>query len=71
LLAIALLLSACTTHFMATYGVVIDPTMIANALATDAHEVRDLLSWRFAFTVLLVAAPGWWALWRWPMRWPA
>jgi lipid A ethanolaminephosphotransferase len=70
LLALALLLSACTTHFMATYGVVIDPTMIANALATDAHEVRDLLSWRFAFTVLLVAAPGWWALWRWPMRWP-
>ncbi len=69
-----LLVTAFNTHFMWQYGVVIDPTMLANALHTDAHEVRDLLSWTMPGTVLLVAGLPLWALWRRPLAlrraWP-
>ena len=61
------LVAAFNTHFMWQYGVVIDPTMIANVVHTDAREVRDLLSLRLIGTVLLVAGPpiGW--LWHRPV----
>ncbi len=69
-----LLVTAFNTHFMWQYGVVIDPTMLANALHTDAREVRDLLSWSMPGTVLLVAGLPLWALWRRPLAlrraWP-
>jgi lipid A ethanolaminephosphotransferase len=51
-------------HYMLEYRVVMDPTMIANAMQTDPNEARDLLSWRMAFNVLVVALPAGWALWR-------
>src|SRR5690606_35896649 len=35
--------AAFNSHFMGAYGVVIDTSMMANALATDAREVRELL----------------------------
>ncbi len=69
-LVVLLLISASSTHFMWTYGVVIDPTMIANTMNTDAHEVGDLLSWRWLLTLLCVAGPGLWLIWWWPLRWP-
>ncbi|MGJ7543911.1 phosphoethanolamine transferase [Variovorax sp. LT1R16] len=57
------LIAAIAQHFMLTYHVVIDPTMAANAMQTDMHETRDLLSWRLLFNVLLVSAlPAWWLL---------
>ncbi|WP_405054692.1 phosphoethanolamine transferase [Variovorax sp. UMC13] len=57
------LIAAVAQHYMLTYRVVIDPTMAANALQTDMHETRDLLSWRLLFNVLLVTAlPAWWLL---------
>ena len=59
-----LLVAAFNTHFMWQYSVVIDPTMLSNVLHTDAHEVRDLLSWSMPGTVLLVAGLPLWALWR-------
>ena len=66
-----LLLLACattTSYFMQTYCVVIDPTMLANTLNTDAHEVRDLLSATMLLALLLgVGLPGWW-WWRQPVR---
>ena len=62
-----LLVAAFNTHFMWQYGVVIDPTMLANVLHTDAKEVRDLLSWSMPGTVLLVAGLPLWALWRKPL----
>ncbi|MGZ5715398.1 MAG: phosphoethanolamine transferase [Caldimonas sp.] len=43
-------------HFMLTYGVVMDTTMLANTMQTDAREVRDLIGWAFAGNVLAVAA---------------
>ena len=69
-----LLIAALNTHFMRQYGVVIDPTMLANVLHTDAHEVRDLMSWSLPGTVLLVAGLPLWVLWRRPLaprRWVA
>ena len=54
------LLSAVAQHYMLTYHVVMDPTMAANAMQTDMHEARDLLSWRLLSNVLLVCAlPAW------------
>jgi lipid A ethanolaminephosphotransferase len=57
-------LAAVTQHYMLEYRVVMDPTMIANALQTDPNEARDLLSWRMAFNVLVVALPAGLLLWR-------
>ena len=66
-----LLLMAVVTassYFMLNYKVVIDPSMIANVLHTDAREVRDLLSWRMLVALLLgLVLPGvWW--WRQPVK---
>jgi lipid A ethanolaminephosphotransferase len=66
------LVAAFNTHFMWQYGAVIDPTMLANVLHTDAREVRDLLSWSLPGTVLLVAGPPLSVIWRRPLatrRW--
>jgi lipid A ethanolaminephosphotransferase len=72
-LTVVLLTAAVSAHFMGSYGVVIDPTMVLNVLGTDVRETRDLLSLRLLETLLLLAAlPLWW-LWRQPVdyrRWP-
>jgi lipid A ethanolaminephosphotransferase len=47
--------AAFGAHFMGTYGVVIDSTMMVNVVQTDPREVRDLLSVRLLFSVLLLA----------------
>lgn len=63
-----LLTVSASSYFMATYGVVIDTTMVANISATDVREVRDLLSPTMIFVLLLgVVLPGRW-LWRQPIR---
>jgi len=70
--SLLVLVTAFNTHFMWQYGVVIDPTMLANVVQTDAREVRDLLSLPLLGTVLLVAAPPLWWIWRQPLatrRW--
>lgn len=65
---VLLLTAAVASYFMQTYGVVIDPTMLANALNTDPAEVRDLLSGTMAVAVLAgVVLPGWW-WWCQPVR---
>jgi lipid A ethanolaminephosphotransferase len=61
------LVSAFNTHFMLQYGAVIDPTMMANIVQTDVREVRDLMSWALALTVLLVAGLPLWVIWRRPL----
>ncbi|MBB3175772.1 phosphoethanolamine transferase [Variovorax sp. Sphag1AA] len=57
-------LAAVVQHYMLTYRVVMDPSMMASALQTDSSEVQDLLSWRMLFNVLWVVALPAWALWR-------
>jgi len=64
---VLVLSSAIGSHFMASYGVVIDSSMLANALGTDSAEVRDLVSLRLVAHVLLVAGPPVWWLWRRPL----
>ena len=60
--------AALASHFMSQYGVVIDPTMLSNALHTDAREVRDLLSWHLLPALVFVAGPPLWWIWHRPLR---
>jgi lipid A ethanolaminephosphotransferase len=63
-----LLVAAANSYFMHTYGIVIDPSMMANTVQTDVREVRDLLSWSLlAVLALGVVLPGWW-WWRQPVQ---
>lgn len=48
---ILLILTVPAQYFMLSYGVVIDASMVRNALQTDIREARDLMSW----TMLIVA----------------
>ncbi len=63
-----LAVTASSSYFMASYGIVIDPTMATNVVQTDMGEALDLLSWPLLVTLALGAAlPGiWW--WRQPVR---
>jgi lipid A ethanolaminephosphotransferase len=53
LVALLTLCGAFAMHYMNLYGVVIDPSMIRNALNTDLAETRELLSWNLALDLLL------------------
>ncbi|MDQ6685225.1 MAG: phosphoethanolamine transferase domain-containing protein, partial [Pseudomonadota bacterium] len=54
---IAILIAAgVAQHFMLTYGVVMDSTMLANTVQTDPREMRDLLGLAFVANMLLVVA---------------
>jgi len=65
---VLLLIAAFNSYFMYTYGVVIDPSMLTNAVQTDVREVRDLLSWSMLMVVMLgVLLPGWW-WWKQPVQ---
>jgi len=55
-LAVLAVIAASSMHFMQTYGVVLDPSMLRNVLHTEAAEARELLSWRLALDLLLYAA---------------
>ena len=67
-IAILLLAAALGAHFMGSYGVVIDTTMMTNVVQTDPREVRDLLSPRMLFSVLLLTGLPLLLLWRAPVR---
>jgi lipid A ethanolaminephosphotransferase len=63
-----LIASALGMHFMMSYGVVIDDTMMVNVFQTDPRETRDLLNLRLFITLFLVAGlPIIW-LWRVPIK---
>ena len=61
---VVVVLAAVVQHYMLAYRVVMDPTMVANAMQTDPNEARDLMSWRMAFNVLVVTLPAAYLLWR-------
>ncbi|NML14317.1 phosphoethanolamine transferase [Azohydromonas caseinilytica] len=70
LLSLVLLCLAGAAHFIGSYGVVLDPTMMVNVLQTDAREVRDLLGLPLLLSFLLLALlPMAW-LWRQPLARP-
>jgi lipid A ethanolaminephosphotransferase len=63
LLVLLLLGAGALAHFIGSYGIVFDPTMVVNMVQTDARETRDLLSWRLLASVALLGAlPAWWLL---------
>jgi lipid A ethanolaminephosphotransferase len=67
-LALMVLAAAAGVYFMGSYGIVIDSTMLVNVLQTDPREAGDLLNWRMAATLLVLAVlPLWWLL-RQPVR---
>ncbi|RZL38977.1 MAG: phosphoethanolamine--lipid A transferase [Rubrivivax sp.] len=62
-LVVLLLSAGALAHFIGSYGIVFDPTMVTNMVQTDVRETRDLLSWRLlASMALLGALPAWWLL---------
>lgn len=67
-LTLLLLASAITTHFMLTYRVVLDTSMLTNVLQTHPAEARDLLNGSLLVTVLVLGVlPSIW-LWLTPVR---
>ena len=72
-LTVFLLSAAVAAHFMGSYGVVLDPTMMRNVLQTDLREAGDLLSLRLLLSVLgLGVVPVAW-VWLTPLHtlaWP-
>ena len=67
-ITVFLVVAAIAAHFMGSYRVVIDPSMIVNVLQTNPRETRDLLDARLLLSVLLLAVlPLVW-LWRVPVR---
>jgi lipid A ethanolaminephosphotransferase len=68
LATLLLVVAAVGAHFMGSYRIVIDPTMMVNVLHTDLHEAGDLIGWRLLLSLVLLAGlPSWW-LWRTPLR---
>ena len=67
-LGVMLLAGAAGVYFMWSYGIVIDTTMLVNVLQTDPREAGDLLNWRMAAALLLLAAPPLVWLLRRPVR---
>ena len=52
---IALLMGAAmASHFIATYGIVIDKAMIQNVFETDSREAFELLNWQLGLRLLLL-----------------
>ena len=62
-LVLLLLSAGALAHFIGSYGIVFDPTMVTNMVQTDVRETRDLLSWRLLLSMLVLGAlPAWWLL---------
>ena len=66
LLSLMLLLTAPLAYFIGSYGVIIDSTMVTNALQTDVRETRDLMGWGLAAHVLVIALIP--MVWIWRQR---
>lgn len=62
-LLLLLLAAGALAHFIGSYGIVFDPSMVVNMVQTDMRETRDLLSWRLLLSMALLGLlPGWWLL---------
>jgi lipid A ethanolaminephosphotransferase len=64
------LITALSTHYMLSYGIVIDTPMVINVLQTDIGEARDQLSLSVLMSVVLIVLPLAWWIWRQPLAWP-
>ncbi len=66
-----LLVTALGAHYMQTYRVVIDPTMVVNVLQTNPGEAADLLSPQLLWTLVWLAGLPAWLVWRTPLHYGA
>ncbi|WP_326533625.1 phosphoethanolamine transferase [Pseudorhodoferax sp.] len=66
-LVVLLFSTALARYFMDSYGVLIDPGMLVNALQTDWHEAGALFNWQLLAGVLVLAALPAWLVWRQPL----
>jgi lipid A ethanolaminephosphotransferase len=64
LLTLLIVGTALATHYMQSFGVYLDPTMLRNVLRTDVAEARELLSWPLLLHLVLYAALPLALLWR-------
>jgi len=72
-LAVLLVGTAFATHFMQSWGVYLDPSMLRNVMRTDVAEARELFSWGLLPHLLLYAVLPLMLLWRvrvQPRPWP-
>lgn len=67
-LAVLLVVQALGAHYMLTYNVVIDTTMMTNVLLTDRREVVDLIGWPLWRDLGWLLAPPLLLLWRVRLR---
>jgi lipid A ethanolaminephosphotransferase len=67
-LVLLLLSTALARYFMDSYHVLMDPGMLVNALQTDAHEARGLLSWQLLVGTLVLGVLPAWLVWRQPVH---
>lgn len=59
LILLVLAISAICSHFMQSYGIIIDNHMITNVLETDSREAGELITWSlFGHLFLLGALPA-------------
>ena len=56
--------TAVATHFMQSFGVYLDPSMLRNAMRTDVAEARELWTWRLLPHLLVYAMLPLLMLWR-------
>ena len=63
-------ITALSTHYMLSYGIVVDTPMVINVLQTDVGEARDQLSLSVLLSVVLIVLPLAWWIWRLPLVWP-
>lgn len=63
-LLLSVWVAAFAAYFMLTYGIAIDSVMLINVLQTNVRESLDLLHWRMAVIVGVLALPPTWWLWR-------
>lgn len=66
-LSVFVVVAAAVAYFAWMYGVVVDPTMIANVIQTDPREVRDLLDIRFLLALALLAGIPLVVIWKTPL----
>jgi len=64
LLAVLILGTAFASHFMQSFSVYLDPSMMRNVLRTDVAEARELFAWRLIPHLLLFAVLPLLVLWR-------
>ncbi len=67
LLALLIICSLVAQHMMRQYGVVLDPSMLRNALKTDTHEASELMTTSLFVNIAIALAVSA-LLWRIPLR---